>query len=114
MSGTSGTPGWAPRNPGGTPLNPSGAPLDPSGTLRNLAACPCPCPCPSIFRLPPKSRFLPRSRLPRSPAYRAPPANGISVAGAGPTGPAGCVQRPASASRGSTPSPNQYASSRCG
>lgn len=102
MSGT----GGAPRNPGGTPLAPSGAPLDPSGTLRNLAACPCP--CPSIFRLPPKSRH------PRSPAYRAAPANGISVAGAGPTGPAGCVQRPASASRGSTPSPNQYASSRCG
>ncbi|CAD5935983.1 protein of unknown function [Streptomyces sp. KY75] len=52
-------------------------------------------------------------RRPTAP-YRAPPANGISVAGAGRTGPAGCVQSPASSSRGRTPSPNQYASSRCG
>ena len=63
----------------------------------------------------PATRRPPPPPAPRRiPAYRAAPANGISVAGAGPTGPAGCAQRPASASRGSTPSPNQYASSRCG
>jgi serine/threonine protein kinase len=41
------------------------------------------------------------------------PANGM-LAGPVPSSPAGCCHRPRRRSSGSTPSPNQYASSRCG